>query len=314
LERYYLIPGLRQQKKAKRKDTRHVGAVLFNSKSSSTEKWERVGHLPSWVISLLNMLRFDAHAYVAISRMAASLNAEDGAARRTNPHAAGTLDRQPMPDSQLKLETEAHELLKPDFHRLLLFSSEDQIDRILRTLRTGSVTWGEMTRFKSELANRVEDELKRRTFYQLKPDVSEYFETTEPFGSAVHIRFRSASHDIEEACKCYACERHDATVFHLMRAMESPLRCLAKSLHVSYSPGWAGYLNRINKKLNTPKSRLPKTRKDFLSNTSALMWAIKDAWRNNTMHLENNYGPDQTKAILQSVKAFMVHLATGLQE
>jgi hypothetical protein len=99
-----------------------------------------------------------------------------------------------------------------------------------------------------------------------------------------------------------------------MRAMESPLRCLAKNLKVPYSPGWAGYLNRINKKLNNPKNRLAKKRKEFLSNASALMWTVKEAWRNDTMHLEKSYGPDQARDILQSVRAFLAHLATQLQD
>lgn len=96
--------------------------------------------------------------------------------------------------------------------------------------------------------------------------------------------------------------------------MESPLRCLAKTLHVKYAPGWAAYIHKIDKKLKNPKIRLRKARKDFLSNASILLWAVKDAWRNDSAHLEKQYGPDQTKRIFDSTDAFLRHLATGLKE
>jgi len=251
---------------------------------------------------------------MVLSRIIASLDATYEVGRKTNPHIGPTLDLGGMPDAQVAIEIAGNEGLKAECHQLQLYLSEDQLDKILSLLRSRPVSWGEMSRLKNEFIGRVEDELKRLTFYQLRPDVAAYFDTPSPFGNVVHAKFPSASHDIEEACKCFACERYDATAYHLMRAMESPLRCLAKTLHVRYSPGWAGYLNRINKKLNNPKSKLPKARKDFLSNTSVLLWAIKEAWRNETMHLEKTYGPDQARDMLQSVRAFMVHLASGLYE
>jgi len=265
------------------------------------------------VVSLLDMLKFNAHTFVVVSRLIASIGATYEMGRRTNPHMGPTLDAGAMPDSQVTLEIAGQEMLKQECHQLLLHLSEDHIDKTLITLRTRPVSWGEISRLKNELASRIEDELKRRIFYQLKPGVAEYFDMTQPFGKEVHEKFGSASHDIEEACKCYACERYDATAYHLMRAMESPLKCLAKTLHVKYTPGWAGYLNRVDKKLRNQK-RLPKARREFLSNASVLLWSVKDAWRNETMHLERQYSPEQAGEIFRSTKAFMVHLASGLHE
>ncbi len=197
-----------------------------------------------------------------------------------------------------------------------LFSASDLIEEMLEKykLSSGVMTNAEYFSFDAELNKRIEHELKRKKFYQLAPGRSALFDEQEPFGHPVAESFPSASHDICEACRCFACDRYDATVYHLSRAMESPLRCLAKTLHVKYTPSWAAYIRKIDKKLKNPKIRLSKARKDFLSNASALLWAVKDAWRNDSAHLEKQYGPDQTRQIFDSTGAFLRHLATGLKE
>jgi flagellin-specific chaperone FliS len=137
-----------------------------------------------------------------------------------------------------------------------------------------------------------------------------------PFGASVANRFHIAAHNIEEAAKCYACERFDATTYHLMKVMEIALHCLAKRLHVSYSPNWGVYLDKIDKVLKSKarKSKLRKSRLRFLGNASALLRAVKEAWRDDSMHMGQKYGPDQARDIFMSVKAFMIHLSQELSD
>src|SRR5580704_1793516 len=267
----------------------------------------------SGVVTLLDMLKFNAYAFVSVTTEFSGIDSMIEAAR-INPNAAKFFQLGKVPERQVSFDCAMLEAIKRDCQYQGLTSVEDQIDLMLMKLRSRPVTFDEMSQMRVDLVNRMIHELKRRSFFQLKPDVAAYFETQHPFGERVFQSFGSTAHDIEEACKCFACERHDATVFHLMRAMESPLRCLAKTLHVKYSPGWAGYLNRVDKKLRNPKTRLPKARREFLSNASVLLWVVKDAWRNETMHLEKQYSPEQAAEIFRSVKAFMVHLASGLKE
>jgi hypothetical protein len=230
--------------------------------------------------------------------------------------APGSLDAVVLPVEIANQMPKALGDLKAECDESLLFLASDLIEDILaqHRLSQGLITWGQYLRFDAELNKRIEHELKRRKFYQLASPMALLFEKTAPFGEAVENSFPSAAHDIREACRCFACDRFDATVYHLSRAMESPLRCLARTLNVKYAPGWAGYISKIDKKLKNPKIRLSKARKDFLSNASALLWAVKDAWRNEAAHLEKHYGPDQTGQIFDSTRAFMTHLATGLKE
>jgi hypothetical protein len=97
--------------------------------------------------------------------------------------------------------------------------------------------------------------------------------------------------------------------------MESPLRCLAKRLGVGYSSTWYVYLSKIDKKLRDSNRRLSRRNKEFLSNAATLLFAVKDAWRNDSMHLsEKAYGPDQATRIFETSKNLMVHLSSELSE
>ncbi len=265
------------------------------------------------MVSLFDMPKFNAFAFVSVTTGFSGVDSMIEAAR-INPETAKFFQLGKLPEKQVIFDCAMLEAIKNDYKYQGLTSVEDQIDLMLTKLHSRPVSFEEMSQMRVDLVNRMIHELKRRSFFQLKPDVAAYFEAQHPFGDQVFQSFGSTAHDIEEACKCFACERHDATVFHLMRAMESPLRCLAKTLHVKYSPGWAGYLNRVDKKLRNPKTKVPKARREFLGNASVLLWAVKDAWRNETMHLEKQYSPEQTAEIFRSVRAFMVHLATGLHE
>ncbi|HTE83781.1 MAG TPA: hypothetical protein VK821_03540 [Dehalococcoidia bacterium] len=52
----------------------------------------------------------------------------------------------------------------------------------------------------------------------------------------------------------------------------------------------------------------------FFSGATAFLMAVKDAWRNPTVHVEINYDEEKALDVWNSVKAFMRHLATKLGE
>jgi hypothetical protein len=271
---------------------------------------------PAWesshygVVSLLDLLKFNAHDFVMIARKISWIETMAERARLDHPHKMNS----PFPLDEFEDPTlSGLPEMRDVFHALSLDSAEDQMNRLIK-LFSSKPTGEQLASGLTELQNRLDDQLARRSFYQLRPEVAVFFEDKNPFGDAVATSFPSAAHDIDGACKCYACDRFDAPVYHLMRAMESPLRCLAKNLHVKYSPGWSPYLMKIDKRLRNTKTRMPKKRRQFLSNASTLLFAIKDAWRNETMHLEASYGPDQTARIFESTRAFMVLLASQLHE
>lgn len=216
------------------------------------------------MVSLLAMLRFHAHKFIAFAKLSAQLSLLNKiATKEGGPPASSSI-----PAEMLVKVRKSLEKMKTYCEESLLDSGADQAERILNHLDTLAIP--ELNNLVSELGHRIEDQLKRRVFYQLKPTVAHLFTLDRTFGDAVWDSFPSARYDLQEACKCLACERYTATVFHLMRPMESALRCLATKLHVRYYPGWSIYLKRIDAVLKSgaKRSRLRKARVKFLSESS----------------------------------------------
>ncbi len=263
----------------------------------------------SGVVSLLELLKFDAREFVGIARQISWLETVAAEIKRKHPQHS-----QHMFAPEILTEVPSvFGGLKNALGALYLDSAEDQVARIIQNVANGA-TAIEIANGLGELQNRIEDQLGRRLFYQLDPRTASYFYNANPFGDKVLAAFPSAAHDISEAGKCYACDRFDATVYHLSRALECPMKCLARTMNIKYASTWAGYILQIDKRLKNSRLRISRQRRVFLSNASALLWSVKDAWRNDAAHLGKEYGPDQTKKIFDSTKAFMEHLATGLKE
>jgi hypothetical protein len=265
----------------------------------------------SRVVPLFDLLKFNAHEFVTIARKISWIETMAEQFRIQQPQKM----QSPLPAELFLGVPEAFGEMRDIFHNLSLDSAEDQMNRLIPIFTAGP-TAEKVVNGLSELQNRLDDQLARRSFYQLRPESVSFFEGQDPFGESVAVCFPSASHNIGEACKCYACDRFDATVYHLMLALEVALHCLAKRLRVRYSPNWMTYLDRIDKVLKSKakKSTSRKSRLLFLANSSALLRAVKEAWRDDTMHVSGKYGPDQTRDILLSVKAFMIHLSSELSE
>ncbi len=127
------------------------------------------------------------------------------------------------------------------------------------------------------------------------------------FGHDVEDAFPAASEDIAEAAKCLALQRYTAVVFHLMRAMESAIQKLAGHLGVSCAEKvWGHLLSDISKAIE----KMPKgPKRDAWSQNHALLYHVKQAWRNDTMHPKATYTEDQAESVFAAVKSFMDHLA-----
>ncbi len=85
-----------------------------------------------------------------------------------------------------------------------------------------------------ELNVRVHDELQNRFFLVIPTnDVSLYRQSHPLFGIEVETIFPQISEDIYEAGKCISLGRYTASVFHLMRTMESAVMALGIKLGVT---------------------------------------------------------------------------------
>jgi len=263
------------------------------------------------VVSIWEILKFHAYRFVAIMNSLSKLKGVSDALASTKVGVVA--DRSDMPQSQVDFSLAVLQSMRVDCEGSLLHISVDQIDRMAGYLKSRPVSWREYIELQSDLTRRIEDELKRGTFYQIRPEKVPFYESGDLLGEAVTERFPDIDHDLREAFRCYACERYDACCYHLMLAMERVLHALAASIGVMYAPNWDAYLKPINGWLAKVDRTKPDQRKKeaFLSESAALLTAVKIAWRNPGLHVGSRYGESQTREMLDSVSAFVRTLAVN---
>jgi hypothetical protein len=158
--------------------------------------------------------------------------------------------------------------------------------------------------------------LPQRPFYGPLTKYAPYYEQPKLFGDEVFNKFPSANNDIFEAGTCLALERGTATVMHLMRVVEVGLKVLASTVGVGTQSDWGGYVRAIDDALAARIKASGKRTPDeqFYAEARVTIDGVRMAWRNATMHVENNYSPERAEEILIAVRGLMRHLATKLSE
>ncbi len=202
------------------------------------------------------------------------------------------------------------------------------IDLIKGKLNTTTYTCRQYENDIAILQDREDHELQDYVFGFIPAEKAGYYQNKELFGNQVHIRFPSAATDIEEAGNCYAHGTYTACVFHLMRALEHPLRALAIKLGVTPPAKhprtpielrtWGDVIDKIVTAINArpnPKTRRQAELAEFYNKAADQFQFFKDAWRDVVMHTRNKpYGEGETKDLIRSVETFMQRLAVQLKE
>jgi len=163
----------------------------------------------------------------------------------------------------------------------------------------------------------MEHELATKFVVVLSPDTVQYFEQKEPhFGDEVLNKFPACSYEIEEAGKCLALGRTTAAVFHSMRILEIALKaiyqCLGLPQLTRHERSWGALLGRIKDNLATRGktwAELP-----LFQVLYERLDAVKDAQRNNTMHVEDKCTLDEARLVFENTKQFMMKLASRMDQ
>ena len=272
------------------------------------------------MFSLLAMLRFYAQDFLNIARTMGWME-QMADANKLNP----AFDK-PLSDD---LRSQYKNTL-PDFdfmcRHVHLDSACDQIARMLEQLDNEDLTERGFFQAHTELHHRIEDDFSHHLLFAVPRSDSRYYEQRGTLFDTHKVSVSKASQsvldDIEEAGKCYATDRSTACVFHLMHVMECGLRVLGKELNdptmnPKTNPSWEKILGKCNKEPEKPYgSRSPEwaTKNQFFSEAIANLRAVKDAWRNPSIHIEKKYDSDEALDVLNAVGAFMRQLAKELHD
>src|SRR5258708_1329249 len=196
---------------------------------------------------------------------------------------------------------------------------------LLTQVAKGPITFKQFALSVDHIDTTLMHELSNISLFVMPSKKVEYFNPPSPiFGRDVEAAFPSAAYEIEEASKCFALDRDTGAVFHLMRTMEIAIRAIAKCIGVSdpitgFDKNWGSILRKMKAEIEKRNSASPQlwnasADREFFENAYASLDAVRVAWRNTTMHVENKYTADEAEHIFSAVKGFLMKLASRCDE
>jgi hypothetical protein len=194
-----------------------------------------------------------------------------------------------------------------------------QADEILAALQRPVTSAAEAFSITHDLLNRFKHYLEGRTAFMIPESGKCHFDSPTAGWEAVIAKFPASLDNIEEASRCLALGRHTACVYHLSGVVQDALEALGRRLGVKLDPmsdTWNTIIVKVDKAIaantaTTPKKSWKK-REVFYSELVSDIRAMKNAWRNPTMHFRRNYTDEQATKVYLRVQEFMIQTATEL--
>lgn len=121
--------------------------------------------------------------------------------------------------------------------------------------------------------------------------------------------------EFEEAGKCRALGLWTASVMHLMRALEIPIKELAQLFDVTDFSNWNTALNQIERKLKERnRSMFNEEEECWASEASAHLRAIKNAWRNYVQHGKVFYYEQEAIMIWSNINSLLISISNKVND
>ncbi|RST31656.1 hypothetical protein HMF7854_13040 [Sphingomonas ginkgonis] len=200
------------------------------------------------------------------------------------------------------------------------------VDRLSAALQAPECTLSvkDLTAAIFQIESRFADYLEDVQFFALSEHESAMMGSADTLVAmdGFSVLFPAASFEAEEAAKCIALGRHTAAVFHSMRMLEIGIKALAKRLSIpsptkSAEKNWKFILDSIRAKVDElypAGKRLPHSEGAAFEDLLVNLEAVRNPWRNATMHVENIYAPHEALHITRCSTFFMVKLSSLTDE
>lgn len=210
---------------------------------------------------------------------------------------------------------ESFEILRRAASSIGMASTADQLARMEHEARQGRLDFSGRL---NDLHLRISDDLNRVILVRIDQSRTGALLGDQLLGEKVADRFPDVRFDIEEAADCLALGKDTAAVFHLGRVAENGMRHLARSMGITNFTGgrrnWSNVLATIEAGLESVKSGQWKAdQKAPYTAAFHYLSAVKDAWRNECMHIEGKYSQDEATRITVAVADFMGQVAKALE-
>jgi len=194
-----------------------------------------------------------------------------------------------------------------------------QVERLCQALETTDPNLQAIVMLCSEVLYNLQAELESHLFFFIPPDRALLFRQLNMGWETALRQFPSTASDVDEAQKCYIAARPTACVFHLMRVLEVAIAAISKHLGVTkHSPTWNAYLEAFSPAVAAKypkKDRSDSEMRIYFAGLEAQLRAIKDAWRNPTIHnVARVYTMESAQHVMLLVKAFMNEVGKHVSE
>jgi hypothetical protein len=186
-------------------------------------------------------------------------------------------------------------------------------------------TWEAISKHAMDISRTLRRELTQAKVLSLNAQEANFYQPAQAlFGPVFESRFPTmGAFELDEAAKCLALGRPTACVFHLIRLLEVGIKALALCLGIPdpvkpSQRNWTLILsnimsNGIAEKWPDAASRMnPKCK--MLEELHASLDAVKNPFRNPTMHIENKYTDSEAQHLFALVKGFMMKLSDRMDE
>lgn len=208
-------------------------------------------------------------------------------------------------------------------------SAHAATERLIRALDNNGMKFGHLANSTCEIESRFADHLSEVKLLVLQPSEAQLMLPVDgllgvigPQIEGFPAAFPKASQEIEESAKCLALNRYTASVFHCMRALESGIGAFAKLIGIPdptrpVERNWGFILKKISEALDAkwPRNmRLEGTDGAEYEKIHATLDAVKNPWRNATMHVANVYSPHEALHIARCTAMFLIELAKHCDE
>ena len=195
--------------------------------------------------------------------------------------------------------------------------------KILRRCNDNTMTFDALRPLCDELDGRIRDELLTTYAFTLTAQEAALFDPGENSVRQDFLKkFPSTEYDLEECGKCLALGRSTAAVFHGMRILEKGITAMAACLGAPdpvklADRNWGNILGKIKNAIDHkwPNTADRETGDGHLfESLYVLMAAVKNAWRNKSMHAASKYTEQEAARIIAAGSSFMEQLAERCDE
>jgi len=145
--------------------------------------------------------------------------------------------------------------------------------------------------------------LQSKLFYFIRPDLVAFYEEGH---TKLEDEFSDYHYDAEEAGKCLALGRYTACVFHLMRIWEVYNKRIKDALGITKQiNNWGMLVQEVSDAIDGQyeKDKDATKRAEWRSVLNRIV-AVKDAWRNKTMHIEIGYNEESARDVYRATERY----------